>query len=374
MRDNNPYKIKLLSFFTGGGFMDIGFEQAGFETVWTNEIDPLFAEMYADGINSIHKHNRDNRQVKISDKRSILYITSEEIISAAFGKKTPKIFGIIGGPPCQDFSVAGNVQGFDGERGKLTEVFFEKIHEMEPSFFVMENVEGLWKVEKHRVRLIEILNGVNDKFVVVKKILNATEYGVPQDRNRLFVIGFFRNQFANIEFEVANTYKWPKELYKSALTKYSWPQRNRYKGRPRKPNSVPLELCVQSCLISENNRKVANANEVFKAYSEKFHLIEEGDTRNQSFKRLHRYKYSPTACYGNNEVHLHPYLPRRLSVREALRIQGVPDSYELPPFIGYDRRHLGLSAKFKMIGNGVPVPLAKHVALSVKQFLEAHLI
>ena len=82
---------------------------------------------------------------------------------------------------------------------------------------------------------------------------------------------------------------------------------------------------------------------------------------------LHRFKYSPTACYGNNEVHLHPYLNRRLSAREALRIQGVPDEYILPP-------EISLTKKFKMIGNGVPVALAKAVGLSVKQFLSKNKI
>ena len=79
------------------------------------------------------------------------------------------------------------------------------------------------------------------------------------------------------------------------------------------------------------------------------------DTSKKSFKRLHRYRYSPTACYGNNEVHLHPFEPRRLSLREAMRIQGIPDEYELP-------EGSSLTIKFKLIGNGVPVPLAYNIA------------
>lgn len=102
--------------------------------------------------------------------------------------------------------------------------------------------------------------------------------------------------------------------------------------------------------------------------TEKFlQAIDEGETNRPSFKRLHRYKYSPTACYGNNEVHLHPYKNRRLSVREALRIQGVPDTYILPT-------ELPLSKKFKMIGNGVPVPLAEAVANAVKDFIKVNKI
>ena len=94
--------------------------------------------------------------------------------------------------------------------------------------------------------------------------------------------------------------------------------------------------------------------------------IYEGDTKRRSFKRLHRYKYSPTTCFGNNEVFLHPYENRRLTVREALRIQGVDDKYVW----GTDR----LSQKFKIISNGVPVPLAQVVAKSVFEFLAKNIV
>ena len=77
-------------------------------------------------------------------------------------------------------------------------------------------------------------------------------------------------------------------------------------------------------------KKLPNGQDMFNPYSEKFHIIDEGDVSGKSFKRLHRYRYSPTVWYGNNEVHLHPWKPRRLSVREALRIQTVPDGYVMP--------------------------------------------
>lgn len=132
-----------------------------------------------------------------------------------------------------------------------------------------------------------------------------------------------------------------------------------------KPKDLPLELCVESCLVpTRKMNSTDNANEFFNLYvTEKFlEAIDEGETNRPSFKRLHRFKYSPTACYGNNEVHLHPYKNRRLSVRETLRIQGVPDEYVLPA-------KSPLSKKFKMIGNGVPVPLAKAVAVALKIFI-----
>ena len=89
--------------------------------------------------------------------------------------------------------------------------------------------------------------------------------------------------------------------------------------------------------------------------------IQEGDTSRKSFKRLHRWKYSPTAAYGNNEVHLHPYRTRRLSVAEAMAIQSLPGWFELPPDVC-------LSAKFKMVGNGVPYLMALGIARKIANY------
>lgn len=122
-------------------------------------------------------------------------------------------------------------------------------------------------------------------------------------------------------------------------------------------------MLVQSSVFTPSIDDLANQNDVFKAYSDKFNIIDEGDISGKSFKRLHRWRFSPTAAYGNNEVHLHPYKPRRLSVREVMRIQSVPDKFELP-------NSMTLSSKFKTISNGVPVVLAKEIAQSISNFIE----
>jgi DNA (cytosine-5)-methyltransferase 1 len=108
---------------------------------------------------------------------------------------------------------------------------------------------------------------------------------------------------------------------------------------------------------------IANGMDCFIPHSPKFKEVQEGDVSRKSFKRLHRYRFSPTAWYGNQEVHLHPWKPRRLSVREALRIQSVPDEYVLP-------EDMTLSAKFKMICNGVPCVMGFHLANAIQQFLK----
>jgi DNA (cytosine-5)-methyltransferase 1 len=134
--------------------------------------------------------------------------------------------------------------------------------------------------------------------------------------------------------------------------------------KPAKPRKIPIELSVYPALLGNGDpEKLENGCDVFEPYSRRFWETPEGDVANKSFKRLHRYRFSPTAWYGNQEVHLHPWKPRRLSVREALRIQSVPDEYVLPD-------ELSLSAKFKLICNGVPCLMAFELAKSVKAFLK----
>ncbi|MEE1885339.1 DNA cytosine methyltransferase [Pedobacter flavus] len=369
MSKNKEHKIPILSFFSGGGFMDMGFEQAGFEVIWTNEFDEVFAKLHAAGVTSWRKSKGNGIKAEIFNTKSIVEVTSKEIVSEAFPNGKPKHFGMIGGPPCQDFSMNGSLKGFGGERGKLTIVYFDKILELKPTFFVMENVTGLTKRKDTKEYLQTLLKRVEKEYYVDHEKLNSLNYGVPQHRERVFFIGIRKDCLNKQAIEQALFGKWfpfpVNEKYQDSATKYNWGKQVSFGNKLKKPEDVPFELCVESCLVPNSKIDVIpNANEVFTLYKpiSELNKIAEGETNRPSFKRLHRFKYSPTACYGNNEVHLHPYLNRRLSAREALRIQGVPDEYILPS-------EISLSKKFKMIGNGVPVPLAKAVAESLKDFL-----
>lgn len=369
---SKEHKIPILSFFSGGGFMDMGFEQAGFEVIWTNEFDETFAQLHSAGMTSWRKSQGNGVKAEIFNIKSITEIKPQEIIEEAFPHGKPQYFGIIGGPPCQDFTMNGNLQGFNGERGKLTIVYFDKILELKPTFFVMENVTGLTKRKETKEFLHKLLKRVEEEYYVDHEKLNSLNFGVPQHRERVFFVGVRKDCINKKTIKEAPFGKWfpfpINEKYQDAATKYNWGKQIPFGESLKKPEDVPFELCVESCLvpITEINT-IPNANEFFTLYKpiSELKLINEGETNRPSFKRLHRFKYSPTTCYGNNEVHLHPYLHRRLSAREALRIQGVPDEYILPS-------KLSLSKKFKMIGNGVPVPLAKAVAISIKDFLESN--
>jgi len=370
MNNHNENKIPILSFYSGGGFLDMGFEQAGFKIVWTNEVDEVFAKLHAAGITSWRKSKGNGNKAEIFNTKSITEITSKEILSEAFSKGKPEIFGIIGGPPCQDFSMNGNLKGFEGERGKLTVIFFDKILELQPTFFVMENVTGLTKRKDTKEFLQTLLKRVEKDYFVDHEKLNALEFRVPQFRERIFFVGIKKTKLDEKVVNQSPLGKWfpfpVNKTYRNATSKYKWATQVAFGKSLTKPKDLPFELCVESCLIpTRKESKIPNAKEYFNLYStiNQLKAIQEGETNRPSFKRLHRFKYSPTACYGNNEVHLHPYKHRRLSVRETLRIQGVPDTYVLPA-------ELALTKKFKMIGNGVPVPLAKAVANAVKNFLK----
>jgi DNA (cytosine-5)-methyltransferase 1 len=234
---------------------------------------------------------------------------------------------------------------------------------------------------------------LNRDYVLDLRILNALDQGVPQDRERVFMIGFRRvwlkrelglrvprgvndallrmnfhkssRQYSLPGINGTHWFPWPvDQRYQDAKKRYEWPKPVPFGTEPPKPLGIPDELMVSAYICNlEEISHLPNGLEGFEPKSNKFSQIPEGDDSRKSFKRLHRWRYSPAAAYGNNEVHLHPLKPRRLTVREALRIQTVPDEYALPT-------QMPLSHKFKTIGNGVPVKLSAAVASSINKVLK----
>jgi DNA (cytosine-5)-methyltransferase 1 len=146
-----------------------------------------------------------------------------------------------------------------------------------------------------------------------------------------------------------------------------WPSIDAFEedGRLKIPDGVIEPLTIQYWFEKNDVANHPNAEDYFipRAGLKKMQTYAEGDDSKKCYKRPHRWRYSPTAAYGNNEVHLHPYKARRMSVAETLAIQSLPKSFELP-------RDIPLSAKFKTIGNGVPYLAAKGVAKTLKKYLE----
>lgn len=128
---------------------------------------------------------------------------------------------------------------------------------------------------------------------------------------------------------------------------------------------MPKDLTVQFWFEKNHVESHPNGKDCFTPRSgiQKMKTIDEGDDSKKSYKRLHRWRYSPTVAYGNNEVHLHPYKARRLTVSEALALQTLPENFVLPP-------NMSLTDKFKTIGNGVPFVLANGIAKTISDFLK----
>ena len=363
--------VPVLSFFTGGGLLDLGLEQAGFSVAWTNEANTTIAEMYEFAMSAWRKsQSQEFSPALISSRKSILDLEATQILRSAFPEEQPEIFGVVGGPPCPDFSNGGTHNGYKGENGKLTETFVEMIMQLQPSFFLIENVAGLYRFRKHRKFLDQMITQLRKEsgYLVDYRLLNALELGVPQNRERLFVIGFRMNLAKralgrDVDLHEIDWFPWPTVPAYTGAKNLDWPTTNRFGSTPKKPTSLPNELTSNSALAENGDpEKLPNGKEYFNSYSEKFWDRAEGDVSAKSFKRLHRFRYSPTAWYGNQEVHLHPWKPRRLSVREALRIQSAPDGYVLPS----DK---SLSVKFRLICNGVPCRMAELLGLNLKNFL-----
>ena len=177
---------KVISLFSGAGGLDIGFENAGFSIAVAVEIDPSCCDTL--------RTNRPNLPVI---NKNITEVTADEILQAANLKPLEPAL-VIGGPPCQSFSLAGLRKGLEDERGKLLFEFVRIVRETLPYGFVLENVKGLtnWDSGRALKLLIEELSkpieydGKTYTYTIAEpKVLNAVDYGVPQFRERLILVG-----------------------------------------------------------------------------------------------------------------------------------------------------------------------------------------
>ncbi len=366
--------LGVFSFFTGAGFLDLGFEDAGFISYMANEIDRNFSQVY---LHSRQRMNRPLPKFGLETGDVCAYIEDSkkrnELISRInIARKECSLVGFIGGPPCPDFSVAGKQAGVEGKHGRLSQIYIDMICDFKPDFFVFENVKGLWKTAKHRAFFKEIVKQVNlSGYSVSYRLINALEYGVAQDRERIILVGvrktLCRSGYLGTDGSL-NKFPWLDfiKYEMDDIRARNWPTTSSFceDSTIPQPNGIPLELTVQYWFEKNDVLNHPNAADYFtpRAGLIKMQTFAEGDDSRKCYKRIHRWRYSPTAAYGNNEVHLHPYKARRLSVAETLAIQSLPKEFELPPDIP-------LSSKFKTIGNGVPYVAAKGIAETVRQFL-----
>lgn len=362
-------RISVFAFFSGIGILDLAFEKNGFNIVFVNEFDYSFMQAYKNvrqqmKISSpLYGYHNDSaeRYAKGRGKKNLIELVEQE-------RQKGNLVGFIGGPPCPDFSVAGKNAGANGKNGRLTRTYFDIICRCKPDFFLFENVKGLAKTEKHRFFYNEMKKKVSaNNYLVDDTVANALTYGVPQFRERVFMVGIQKNIYAH----KTNTLSFDWNRYSlfdvKTILSMKWPTTTPFAVDsilPFPSKKLPKKITVEYWFKKNDVLHHINGNDIFevKAGREKISTIQEGDTSRKSFKRLHRWRYSPTAAYGHNEVHLHPYKERRISVAEAMAIQSLPKDFVI-------LQTLSLSQKFKMVGNGVPYLMAAAIAKTLKETL-----
>lgn len=357
----------VFSFFSGAGFLDLGFEKSGFEVVFANEISPDFVEGYRHSRTKMRlAHPRYGIACDSIDNH--LLSNGSEVLKKRIAeiRAVGQTIGFIGGPPCPDFSVGGKNRGHTGDNGRLSRSYVDLIITQKPDWFIFENVKGLWRTKRHREFFDQLIVELKKRggYKTKSKLLNSIEFGAPQDRDRIILFGV-KSSFmksGNISFKRFNWNSFTKYPERTAFD-FDWPTTCKFGSTP-KASSAPHELTVLNWFQKNDVENHPNSQHCFipRAALPRFKSVDEGDDSKKCFKRLHRYRYSPTACYGNNEVHLHPFLARRISVAEALAVQSLPKEFELPPT-------MSLSAMFKTIGNGVPFLMAEGIGKTVLNLL-----
>ncbi|PIG91345.1 DNA cytosine methyltransferase [Gloeocapsopsis sp. IPPAS B-1203] len=324
----------VVSLFSGCGGLDLGFSKAGFNIVWANEFDKDIWETY-----------EKNHVNTFLEKRNIKNIFYADI---------PDCLGIIGGPPCQSWSEAGNQAGISDERGQLFLDYIQILKVKQPLFFLAENVSGMLH-KKHSQAITNILNAFKEAgYNTSYKLLNALYYNVPQDRKRVIFIGYRYDLKKQFDFNrLVRTLPIPTlkqaiwNLKDSALPA----QNNTHPQLCAVPNHEYMQGSFSSIYMSRNRVRLWN---------EPSFTIQAGG------------RHAPIHPQANRMIHVDkdkwifdpnsPYSYRRLSVRECARTQTFPDE-----FIFY---YKNLTSAYKMIGNAVPVNFAYAVAKVIKDDLQ----
>lgn len=217
-------KIGIFSFFAGAGFLDLGFETTGqYETLFVNEYHKAFADIYIGSRTKIGIETPRFGYQVADIAENLINLNSLWLAgNIKEARKKNDIIGFIGGPPCPDFSIAGKNRGHNGENGKLSGTYIELICRNKPDFFLFENVKGLYKTVKHRDFFESMkIKLINAGYYITEKLINAIEFGVPQDRDRIILIGFQRSVLGNLGFKlngspIIKNFNWKSNtLYKA---------------------------------------------------------------------------------------------------------------------------------------------------------------
>ncbi len=316
-------KTKVISLFSGSGGLDLGFLATGkFEIIFANDFNKTACITYS---NNIGKH-----------------IVCEDISKL---NNLPKSDIIIGGPPCQGFSTANPSRSFDDPRNHLFKEYSRIIKEVKPKLFLMENVSGMVTMENGKVFEIIKKELRSCGYKLYDKLLNARDYGVPQSRRRMIIIGVRDEIIKKFTFPKATHNESNYRTVEDAIISNSIPESNpnHIIGKLTELNLKRIEHIPEGGSMKDCPSKLQNNSDL-----------------KRSMRRLHSKKESYTIVHNNCDHYYHPIENRRITIREMARIQGYPDDFI---FTG------SKSEQSRQVGNSVPIGLGKALAKSVYEFL-----
>lgn len=323
--------LKVASFFSGAGGLDLGFKQAGFDIIFANEFDK--------DIWATYEHNHADTTL---DTRSITLINESEV---------PDCDGIIGGPPCQSWSEGGARRGINDKRGQLFFDFIRILEAKKPAFFLAENVSGML-ASRHKEALDNIKETFkNAGYDLHFKLLNATDFGIAQDRKRVIFIGF--------RTDLDIDYSFPKPTKEAKKNLEDIIQDLEHNAVPALNKSKPnpdVKIANHEYMTGGFSSMYMSRNRV-RAWDEPSFTIQAGGRHapiHPSAPKMvkleqDKFMFSPSGEY------------RRLSVRECARIQSFPDDFIF--------KYSDVNHGYKMIGNAVNVDFAKILAESIMNAL-----
>lgn len=347
---------KTIDLFCGAGGFSLGFEKAGFETV-------LAIDKWEDAINTFNF----NRNHKVGRNLDIHDLSSDEL--RRFIKEN-NITGIIGGPPCQGFSMVGTRNESD-ERNSLYLEYVRFVEVVRPKFFILENVKGLLTLKKGYFKK-DILSRFSELgYTVNYKLLKASYYGVPQNRERVFFVGLRKDVFKDREFV------FPTGSAENAVSTYealsdlpsldAGENNEVYRTLPQNDYQKLLRGVNQKILNNDVTNHTEQTKQIIsmvpdggtiKDIPEEYYSIR---NYNSAFKRMNSQLPSTTIdCGHRNYFH---YKENRVpTVRESARIQSFYDNYF---FTG------SKTSQYTQVGNAVPPLLAEKIGIEIRKLLDS---
>ncbi len=340
LSENNSNSPKLISLFSGCGGMDTGFKKAGFDIVYANDFDADAQAVYSLNLGKI-------------DTRDILTVGEEEIPDGDI---------LTAGFPCQPFSNAGSRKGVHDSRGMLYKECLRIIERKMPKVIVFENVKGLLSTKYIDGRnladvIVEDLSAMNGiGYNVVYQLVNAADYGVPQNRQRVLFIG--------IRKDLEKTFVFPEKQSKEKLT-----LRNILDVPVELDNNVDWPFSPQALEMIQYIPEGGSWKDVpYEHLAPRFKKIRDDMKKYHSpnfYRRFSRDEICGTitaSAQPENCGIIHPTENRRYTVREVARIQTFPDDFK---FITDSPKNI--TAMYKVIGNAVPVNLAYNIATAIME-------